>query len=170
MPLIRDASAAEMIRARPERELAMTTDMDLETGCGKGVDDRGFEFKWGVSSRVTYGTPLTRKALRAERLSFAHFPRRLGIVYFVYILYCPVTNLSYVGQTDNLILRYYRHRDGKSRWTRRMHNPMVVHWELYASRSLAMKREKQLKSGQGFAERQRIVQRFIDADTDRSVG
>jgi hypothetical protein len=52
-------------------------------------------------------------------------------VYFVYILYCPVTELSYVGQTDNLILRYYRHRDGKSRWTSRMRDPIVVHWEAF---------------------------------------
>ncbi|NOY74618.1 MAG: GIY-YIG nuclease family protein [Kiritimatiellaeota bacterium] len=44
--------------------------------------------------------------------------------YFVYILHCPETDLTYVGQTDNLILRYYRHRDKQSRWTSRMQSAL----------------------------------------------
>jgi putative endonuclease len=82
-------------------------------------------------------------------------------MYFVYILYCPVTGLSYVGQTDNLILRYYRHRDGESRWTRRMRSPVVVHWESFATRSNAMKREKYYKRGSGFRVRREIIRCFI---------
>ena len=82
-------------------------------------------------------------------------------MYFVYILYCPATELSYVGQTDHLICRYYRHRDGKSRWTRRMRRPIVVHWETFDTRGEALRREKQLKSGQGFEERKRIIAAFL---------
>ncbi|MCF7853834.1 MAG: GIY-YIG nuclease family protein [Candidatus Pacebacteria bacterium] len=78
-------------------------------------------------------------------------------MFFVYILYCPVTELSYVGQTDHLIFRYYRHRDGMSRWTRRMESPVVIHWEALSTRGEALKREKQLKSGQGFEQRKNII-------------
>ena len=41
-------------------------------------------------------------------------PNSLPPVYFVYILYCPLTGLTYVGQTSHLLLRYYEHRDGQS--------------------------------------------------------
>jgi putative endonuclease len=91
-------------------------------------------------------------------------------VYFVYILYCPVTELSYVGQTDNLILRYYRHRDGKSRWTSRMRDPIVVHWEAFDKRGEAMKREKYYKGGSGFRVRQELVNQFLEDGDCSSVG
>ena len=81
--------------------------------------------------------------------------------YFVYILYCPVTNKSYVGQTDNLILRYYRHRDKQSQWTRQMQEPLMIHWEGFSTRSEAIKREKYYKSGRGFNKRKRIVNKCI---------
>ena len=80
--------------------------------------------------------------------------------FFVYILYC-LTDTSYVGQTNHLVLRYYQHRDGKSRWTKRMRLPLVVHWEGFSTRKEAMKREKQLKTGQGFEERKRIIAQFV---------
>ena len=77
--------------------------------------------------------------------------------YYVYILHCSVTGKSYVGHTDHLILRYYRHRDGKSRWTRQMKRPVVVHWEQFQSRADAIKREKYYKSGSGFRVRSEII-------------
>lgn len=82
-------------------------------------------------------------------------------MYFVYILYCPETDLSYVGQTDHLIYRFYRHRDGKSRWTRRMKKPLVIYWEMLDSRSEAIKREKYYKQGFGFRQRKDLVNRYI---------
>ncbi|AKJ63878.1 GIY-YIG nuclease family protein [Kiritimatiella glycovorans] len=81
-------------------------------------------------------------------------------MYFVYILYCPETGLSYVGHTSHLILRYYEHRDGMSRWTRRMRSPFLVYWEHFESRSEAMRREKYFKHGCGFRVRGEIIQRF----------
>jgi putative endonuclease len=81
--------------------------------------------------------------------------------YFVYILYCSVTDKSYVGQTDNLILRYYRHRDGKSKWTSQMKKPFLLHWEGFDTRSEAMKREKYYKAGRGYSKRKRIVSKYL---------
>jgi putative endonuclease len=77
--------------------------------------------------------------------------------YFVYILYCPSQQKSYVGHTANLLLRFHEHCRGESHWTRRLKHPVCVHWEEYPTRSAAMQREKALKSGQGFLERQRLI-------------
>lgn len=93
-----------------------------------------------------------------------------GAVYFVYILYCPATGLSYVGQTNHLVLRYYEHRDGLSRWTRRMVAPLVVHWETFPTRSEAVGHEKYYKRGSGFRVRQDIINRFVADGGCSSVG
>ena len=92
--------------------------------------------------------------------------RTPAFMYFVYILHCPVTELSYVGQTDNLILRYYRHRNGDSRWTRRMQSPIVVHWEAFCTRSQAMKREKYYKQGSGARVKAEIIAAFLTDTAD----
>jgi len=77
--------------------------------------------------------------------------------YFVYILFCPLTGKSYVGHTSNLILRFQEHRQGLSRWTRALKQPLCVHWEACASRGAALQREKFLKSGKGFEERWQFI-------------
>ena len=77
--------------------------------------------------------------------------------YFVYLLYCPVTCKSYVGHTSNLILRFHEHRQGLSRWTRLLKQPLCVHWEEHPTRAAAMRREKHLKGGVGFEERWRLI-------------
>ena len=78
--------------------------------------------------------------------------------YFVYILYCPIIGKSYVGHTSNLILRFQEHRSGLSQWTRQLKRPLCVHWEEFPTRATAMRREKQLKAGVGFEERQQLIQ------------
>ena len=80
--------------------------------------------------------------------------------YFVYILYFPESDTSYVGQTDNLILRYYRHRDKQSQWTSRHNNPIMIYWESCDSRSDAIKREKYFKSGRGALKKKRIINNY----------
>ena len=90
--------------------------------------------------------------------------------YFVYILYCPETQLSYVGQTNHLLLRYYEHRDGLSRWTKRMQSPIVVHWERFPSRAEAMQRERYFKQGSGLRLKQQIIAHFLGVGGCSSVG
>ncbi len=60
--------------------------------------------------------------------------------FFDVLLYFPESDTTYVGQTDNIILRYYRHRDKKSQWTSKHDKPVMVHWEEFPSRGDAMKR------------------------------
>ena len=64
-------------------------------------------------------------------------------MFFVYILVCLQTKRSYVGQTDDLLRRFQRHRAGSTRTTRdKFIQPVMVHWEVYPTRAAAMRRER----------------------------
>jgi putative endonuclease len=83
-------------------------------------------------------------------------------MYFVYILACFQTSRSYVGQTDNLIRRYHLHRAGSTRTTReKLRQPVMVHWEAFASRAEAMRKERYYKSGAGHRLKQEIVRNAL---------
>ena len=79
-------------------------------------------------------------------------------MYFVYILVCLQTGRSYIGQTDNLIRRFQAHREGSTRTTReKILQPFLVHWEMFASRAEAMRRERYYKAGAGHRRKQEIL-------------
>ena len=74
-------------------------------------------------------------------------------MYTVYILQSKTTGKTYVGQTSDLSKRLAQHNDPDCRftlYTKRNKGPwVVIHTEQFATRSEAMKREKQLKTGTG---------------------
>jgi putative endonuclease len=79
-------------------------------------------------------------------------------MYFIYILVCLQTGRSYVGQTSDLIRRFYRHRDGLTRTTReKLRQPVMIHWEGFPTRKEAMRRERYYKSGSGHRVKQEII-------------
>jgi putative endonuclease len=55
----------------------------------------------------------------------------------------------YTGQTKNLMQRILQHNSGRSLSTRHKRPYILVHVEMFSSRSDAMKRELFLKSGRG---------------------
>jgi putative endonuclease len=66
--------------------------------------------------------------------------------YAVYILHCK-DDSYYVGSTDNLLIRLNYHNKGKgSYWTKTRVPVKLVYYEVYDNRSLANRREKQIKS------------------------
>ena len=67
-------------------------------------------------------------------------------VYFVYILQSLKDFSFYVGQCDDLDRRMSKHTDGMSRYTSGKRPLRMVYFEKYPSRSLALKREKQIKN------------------------
>jgi putative endonuclease len=73
--------------------------------------------------------------------------------YFVYVLQSESTGKTYVGQTADLERRLTQHNDPDctlTLHTKRNKGPWkLIHSEEYGNRSEAMRREKQLKSGQG---------------------
>jgi putative endonuclease len=68
---------------------------------------------------------------------------------WVYVLYSPSRDRLYVGHTDNLQLRLARHNEGLVRSTAPYRPWVLIYHESFPSRAAAMKREKELKSGQG---------------------
>lgn len=67
--------------------------------------------------------------------------------FIVYILYSASINKYYVGYTDNIERRLNEHNTGQTRYTSNTGSPwMLVYTEKYDSRTLAMKRAKEIKS------------------------
>jgi len=71
-------------------------------------------------------------------------------MYYVYVLYSPKFDRIYIGQTDNIGNRLDRHNSGKVKSTKAYIPWELVHYEKFATRSEAMKREKELKSHIGW--------------------
>jgi restriction endonuclease S subunit/predicted GIY-YIG superfamily endonuclease len=69
--------------------------------------------------------------------------------FFIYVLLCSDDSF-YIGMTDDLYRRWYEHKTGNgAKWTK-THMPVkVIHHEVFASRSAAAEREKELKTGFG---------------------
>jgi putative endonuclease len=73
-------------------------------------------------------------------------------MYFVYAIYNKKHNKIYVGQTDNLDQRLILHNNktfGKSYTSRFDGDWVIIYKEEVGDRTIALKREKQLKSYQG---------------------
>jgi putative endonuclease len=71
-------------------------------------------------------------------------------MFFVYVLYSPSANKFYVGYTSNLESRLLSHNQlGTKDWTKRYRPWELVYTESYQTKSSALKREKELKTGVG---------------------
>lgn len=68
----------------------------------------------------------------------------------VYVLYSLKFDKIYIGYTSNLVNRFHSHNSlSKKGYTIKYRPWLVAYTEIYNSKSDAMKREKQLKSGKG---------------------
>ena len=81
-------------------------------------------------------------------------------MYYVYVLRSDKDGKFYIGQTNNLENRMWRHKSGYIVSTKNRRPLKLVFYEEYPNRSQAMRREKFLKSGEGH---KIIYQRFVDA-------
>ncbi|MBI3251971.1 MAG: GIY-YIG nuclease family protein [Candidatus Omnitrophica bacterium] len=70
-------------------------------------------------------------------------------MYFVYVLKSKSTHKSYIGQTNNLKSRLADHCKIVKQSTKGVTDWKLIHTEEFSNRSLAIKREKFLKSGIG---------------------
>jgi len=84
------------------------------------------------------------------------------VPFYVYVLLNP-EGKTYVGQTSDLERRVAQHNDpefGGTLHTKRHRGPWhLIHSEEYRSRSAAMRRERELKTGKG---REWIRQHVLD--------
>ncbi|MCP4715752.1 MAG: GIY-YIG nuclease family protein [Deltaproteobacteria bacterium] len=71
-------------------------------------------------------------------------------MFYIYILQSQSTGRFYIGSTDNLQRRVAQHNDPDyrgSKTTKRFTGPwVIVHSESFATRSEAVRRERQIKS------------------------
>ena len=70
-------------------------------------------------------------------------------MYHVYVIRSNSSGRTYIGHTDNLEERVRQHNSGYGRSTKKYSDWNLIYDETYPTRSLAMKREKYLKSGDG---------------------
>jgi len=79
--------------------------------------------------------------------------------YFVYILQSEADGSFYIGYTANLTNRLHEHNSGKSYYTRRKMPWQIIYTETYASKSEAIRREKQLKALRNSAYLQNLIKK-----------
>ena len=70
-------------------------------------------------------------------------------MFYVYVLKSKALNRTYVGHTRALEKRMFQHRRGESSATKHAEDWELVYSEEYPTKTLAVKREKYLKSGDG---------------------
>ena len=87
------------------------------------------------------------KLIKQHSPGGACLPRRNE--YCVYVLKCS-DNSFYIGQTDNFARRIEEHKSGKgAEWVKKRLPFEPIHWEVFSTRSEAVKRERELKTGFG---------------------
>jgi putative endonuclease len=71
-------------------------------------------------------------------------------MFFVYVIYSDSFKRKYIGHTEDLERRIVEHNNGLlGVYTKKKGPWRLVYFEEYQSRSEAMKREKELKTGKG---------------------
>lgn len=72
-----------------------------------------------------------------------------GKTWFVYLILCENDSV-YKGITNDLYRRFYEHYMGEGALWTKLNKPLkVIHWESFATKEEAAKREKDLKTGYG---------------------
>jgi putative endonuclease len=66
--------------------------------------------------------------------------------WFTYILYSKKLNKYYIGMTDDLQWRLERHNLGWGRFTKSGIPWELIYYEIFTSKSDALKREREIKS------------------------
>ncbi|MBI5476849.1 MAG: GIY-YIG nuclease family protein [Ignavibacteriales bacterium] len=72
--------------------------------------------------------------------------------FYLYIIISEKTGKYYIGQTKSLEERIKRHNSGRSKYTKHGIPWRLIHSEEYSSRQDAVKRERWLKSPDGWTE------------------
>ncbi len=67
----------------------------------------------------------------------------------LYILYSKQYHTIYIGETSNLLQRFYSHNSYGHGWTEKYRPWIVIYCEYFINRSEVLRREKQLKGGKG---------------------
>ena len=80
-------------------------------------------------------------------------------MHFVYVLQSLTDKTYYIGSTQNLNQRLVDHNTGKSRYTKRKIPWVIIHSEEYATKTEALKREKQIKNWKNIRAIEHLIKR-----------
>lgn len=86
-------------------------------------------------------------------------------MFTVYVLYSSTYNKIYIGYTSNLIQRFKSHNELSSKgWSIKFRPWIVLYTEIFDNKTLALKREKELKTAHGRSFIWGLVEQSIAAD------
>ena len=68
------------------------------------------------------------------------------MAFYIYILYSPSLNQYYVGHTQNVEDRIYRHKNSGSKSTKKTNDWLLKYTEEFESREQAARRELEIKN------------------------
>jgi putative endonuclease len=110
--------------------------------------------KFCASAQLTNVTsslvaPLKTRNFRGFSLYVVLLQTEISRMFTVYILYLALSKKIYIGQTSNLIQRFYSHNFFGHDWSKRYRPWVVIYCEYYFSKTEALRREKALKSNKG---------------------
>ena len=100
--------------------------------------------RWAHNPKVTGSSPVPATKMKAIVDCFRRF-----MPFYVYILYSTKLDKTYVGSTSNLNARTISHNVSRKGWTVRGRPWVLIYFETFSSKTEAVKREKELKSGKG---------------------
>jgi predicted GIY-YIG superfamily endonuclease len=144
------------------------TSLDLNSGELRLIEVKGI----GGSAGNVLLTPNEKRVAEDRRdcywlyvVTDCNLPAPRPDTFWVYAIKCDDGSI-YIGQTDNLPRRWKEHRAGQIEWTSR-HKPLyVVHYESFATREEAVKREQDLKTGFG----RKWLKKHIESGRARQAG
>ncbi len=80
-------------------------------------------------------------------------------MHFIYVLYSLKDHKLYKGYTSNIQSRLQRHNSGGNKSTAHRKPFVIVHIEQFENKTLALKREKYLKTLEGGSELQQLLKK-----------
>jgi putative endonuclease len=113
------------------------------------VRDRAGVARWAHNPKVVGSnpSPATNKKSSAKAEDFLIYMN-----FTVYVLYSEEYNKHYVGYSSNLEARFLSHNQLTTKGYTVKYRPWkIIHTEVFAHKTEALKREKYLKSGVGRA-------------------
>ena len=67
-------------------------------------------------------------------------------MFFTYVIYSKSIDKYYVGHTENLQSRILKHNGGSTRFTSQTHDWELKYFEIFSTKSEAMRREIEIKN------------------------
>ena len=104
--------------------------------------------KWENSNNEEIVGKARKLIAAAHKFLHPDLPAPRPDTFWVYVLKCNDDSF-YIGQTDDIPRRWKEHWKGEVSWTKSRLGVTLIHYESFATREEAVKREKDLKTGFG---------------------